>query len=125
MDMLSGETKKGRNYFHMTIKLNRIKWCLLICQYLRQKWSVNVHFSNRNVNYYSAWFYTMKIKNFLSHPVIQIWLIWCHLKHCQSVKLVWSEEEEGIEGQEPEEGGSSSTSRGSSSRSAKQRRSRR
>ena len=67
----------------------------------------------------------MKIKNFLSHPIIQIWLIWGHLKQCQPVKLVWSEEEEGIEGQKQEEGGSSSTSRGSSSRSAKQRRSQR
>ena len=65
--------KKGAGtHFHMAIKLNRIKRWLPIRQYLRQKWNVNVHFSNRHVNYYSAWLYTTKEdKEFLqssNHP---------------------------------------------------------
>ena len=50
--------KKGGTHYHMAIKLDRIKRWLPIHQYLRQEWNVNVHFSNRHVNYYSAWLYT-------------------------------------------------------------------
>ena len=44
----------------MVIKLNKIKRWLPIWKYLKNKWSVYVHFSNRHTNYYSAWLYTTK-----------------------------------------------------------------
>ena len=44
----------------MVIKLNKIKRWLTIWKYLKNKWSVYVHFSNRHTNYYSAWLYTTK-----------------------------------------------------------------
>ena len=79
--------QKGGTHFHMAIKLNKIKWWLPICQYLRQKWNVSVRFSNRHVNCYSAWLYTTKTRNFFSHPIIKIWSTRGHLKQCQPVKV--------------------------------------
>ena len=52
--------KKQGKHYHMTIKLNKIKRWQPIWQYLRNKWNVYVHFSNRHSNYYSAWLYTTK-----------------------------------------------------------------
>ena len=52
--------KKQGKHYHMTIKLNKIKRWLPIWQYLKNKWNVYVHFSNRHTNYYSAWLYTTK-----------------------------------------------------------------
>ena len=60
--------KRGKHY-HMAIKLDKIKRWLPIRQYLKHKWNVHVHFSNRHVNYYSAWLYTTKEdENFLQSP---------------------------------------------------------
>ena len=44
----------------MVIKLNKIKRWLPIWKYLKNKWGVYVHFSDRHSNYYSAWLYTTK-----------------------------------------------------------------
>jgi len=52
--------KKQGKHYHMVIKLNKIKRWLPIWQYLKNKWNVYVHFSNRHTNYYSAWLYTTK-----------------------------------------------------------------
>lgn len=52
--------KRQGKHYHMVIKLNKIKRWLPIWQYLKNKWSVYVHFSNRHANYYSAWLYTTK-----------------------------------------------------------------
>lgn len=52
--------KKAGKHYHMAIKLNRIKRWLPIRQYLKNKWNIYVHFSNRHVNYYTAWLYTTK-----------------------------------------------------------------
>lgn len=63
--------KRGKHY-HMAIKLEKIKRWLPIREYLKHKWNIYVHFSNRHVNYYSAWLYTVKEdKDFLQssgHP---------------------------------------------------------
>ena len=50
--------KGGGKYFHMAVKLNFIKRWLPIQNYLKNKWSLYVHFSNRHINYYTAWLYT-------------------------------------------------------------------
>lgn len=64
--------KKGGKHYHMAVKLNKIKRWLPIRHFLKSKWNVDVHFSNRHVNYYSAWLYTTKEdQNFLQssgHP---------------------------------------------------------
>ena len=52
--------KRQGKHYQMVIKLNKIKRWLPIWQYLKNKWSVYVHFSNRHANYYSAWLYTTK-----------------------------------------------------------------
>ena len=52
--------KKQGKHYHMVIKLNKINRWLPIWQYLKNKWNVNIHFSNRHTNYYSARFYTTK-----------------------------------------------------------------
>ena len=52
--------KRQGKHYHMVIKLNKIKRWLPIWQYLKNKWSVYVHFSNWHTNYYSAWLYTTK-----------------------------------------------------------------
>ena len=52
--------KRGGKHYHMAVKLNKIKRWLPIWQYLKNKWNVYVHFSNRHSNYYSAWLYTTK-----------------------------------------------------------------
>jgi len=52
--------KKQGKHYHMVIKLNKIKRWLPIWQYLKNKWNVYVHFSNRHTNYYLAWLYTTK-----------------------------------------------------------------
>ena len=52
--------KQGNQHYHMVIKLNKIKRWLPIWKYLKNKWGVYVHFSNRHSNYYSAWLYTTK-----------------------------------------------------------------
>ena len=52
--------KQGKQHYHMVIKLNKIKRWLPIWKYLKNKWGVYVHFSNRQSNYYSAWLYTTK-----------------------------------------------------------------
>ena len=130
--------KKGGTHFHMAMKLNKIKRWLPIRQYLRQKWNVNVHFSNRHVNYYSAWLYTTKEdKEFLqssnhpdllnSRPPKTMSASEARVKRRRvetgyPSKDSTSGEEEGVEGQE--EGGSSA-SRQSARRSAKRRRSQR
>ena len=44
----------------MAIKLNRVKRCLSTRDYLKNKWSIYVHFSNQHVNYYTASLYTTK-----------------------------------------------------------------
>ena len=46
--------KQGKQHYHMAIKLHKIKRWLPIWKYLKNKWSVYVHFSNRHTNYYSA-----------------------------------------------------------------------
>ena len=61
--------KKGGSHYHMSIKLSKIKRWLPIRQYLKEKWNIFVHFSNRHVNYYSAWLYTTKEDpDFLESP---------------------------------------------------------
>ena len=53
----------------MAIKLDKIKRWLPIREYLKHKWNVYVYFSNRHVNYYSAWLYTTKEdERFLQSP---------------------------------------------------------
>ena len=52
--------KKQGKHYHMVIKLNKIKRWLLMWQYLKNKWSVYIHFSNWHTNYYSAWMYITK-----------------------------------------------------------------
>ena len=128
--------KKGGTHFHMAIKLNKIKWWLPIRQYLRQKWNVNVHFSHRHVNYYSAWLYTTKEdKEFLqssnhpdlvnSRPPKTMSASQARMKRQRvetgnpSKDSATSGEEEAVEGHE-EEGGSSA-SRESARRSTKRR----
>ena len=122
----------------MAMKLNKIKRWLPIRQYLGQKWNVNVYFSNRHVNYYSAWLYTTKEdKEFLqssnhpdllnSRPPKTMSASEARVKRRRvetgyPSKDSTSGEEEGVEGQE--EGGSSA-SRQSARRSAKRRRSQR
>ena len=53
----------------MAITLNRIKRWMPIRDYLKNKWSIYVHFSNRHVNYYTAWLYTTKEdRNYIQSP---------------------------------------------------------
>ena len=53
----------------MAMKLNRIKRWLPIRDYLKNKWSIYIHFSNRHVNYYTAWLYTTKEdRNYIQSP---------------------------------------------------------
>ena len=61
--------KQQGKHYHMAIKLDKIKRWLPIRKYLKDKWNVYVHFSNRHVNYYSAWLYTTKEdERFLQSP---------------------------------------------------------
>ena len=61
--------KGGGKHFHMAIKLNRIKRWMPIRDYLKNKWSIHVHFSYRHVNYYTAWLYTTKEdRNYIQSP---------------------------------------------------------
>ena len=52
----------------MAIKLNRINRWLPIRGYLKNKWSIYIHFSNRHVNYYTAWLYTTKDRHYIQSP---------------------------------------------------------
>ena len=61
--------KGGGKHFHMAIKLNRVKRWLPIRDYLKNKWSIYVHFSNRHVNYYTAWLYkTKEDRHYIQSP---------------------------------------------------------
>ena len=61
--------KGGGKHLHMAIKLNRINRWLPIRGYLKNKWSIYIHFSNRHVNYYTAWLYTTKEdRNYIQSP---------------------------------------------------------
>jgi hypothetical protein len=52
--------KQSGFHFHMTVKLSeRHRW-IKVRNYIAQKHRVNVNFSNRHDNYYSAWKYTTK-----------------------------------------------------------------
>ena len=44
----------------MALKLDRVRRWLPIRDYLKSKWNIYVHFSNRHANYYTAWLYTTK-----------------------------------------------------------------
>jgi len=52
--------KTQGKYYHMVIKLNKIKRLLSVWEYLKNEWNVYVHFSYRPTNYYLAWLYTTK-----------------------------------------------------------------
>ena len=52
--------KKGGKHYHMALKLDRVRRWLPIRDYLKSKWNIYVHFSNRHANYYTAWLYTTK-----------------------------------------------------------------
>ena len=49
--------RDGGVHFHMAIKLTRPKRWLAVRQLIHARYGINVHFSNRHVNYYSAWTY--------------------------------------------------------------------
>ena len=50
-------------------KVNLIKRWLPIENYLKNKWSLYVHFSNWHINYYTAWLYTTKEdRNYIQSP---------------------------------------------------------
>lgn len=50
----------GGIHFHMAIKLSKPRRWLAVRQFMQSRYSINVHFSNRHVNYYSAWLYVTK-----------------------------------------------------------------
>lgn len=52
--------RDGGVHFHMAIKLTRPKRWLAVRQLIHARYGINVHFSNRHVNYYSAWTYVCK-----------------------------------------------------------------
>ena len=58
----------------MAIKLNFIKRWLPIQNYLKNKWSLYIHFSNQHINYYTAWLYTTKEdRNYIQSPDHRDW----------------------------------------------------
>ena len=58
----------------MAIKLNFIKRWLPIQNYLKNKWSLYIHFSNQHTNYYTAWLYTTKEdRNYIQSPDHHDW----------------------------------------------------
>lgn len=50
----------GGKHYHMAIKMSKSMRWLPIRRYLLDNHGINVHFSNRHVNYYSAWTYVTK-----------------------------------------------------------------
>jgi len=44
----------------MAIKLNRVKRWNTIRRYIKENWGINVYFSSKHCNYYSAWVYVTK-----------------------------------------------------------------
>ena len=53
----------GGIHFHMAIKLRRPRRWLSVRQFIHTRYGINVHFSNRHVNYYTAWSYVIKEDN--------------------------------------------------------------
>ena len=53
----------GGIHFHMAIKLRRPRRWLSVRQFIHTRYRINVHFSNRHVNYYTAWSYVIKKDN--------------------------------------------------------------
>ena len=52
--------KESGFHFHMTVKLSeRHRW-RTVRKYIETKYGINVNFSNRHDNHYSAWKYTTK-----------------------------------------------------------------
>jgi len=57
----AGRTEgKSGVHFHMAIKLNKVKRWNTIRRYIKENWGINVHFSSKHCNYYSAWVYVTK-----------------------------------------------------------------
>ena len=52
--------RAGGIHFHMAIKLSRPKRWLAVRQLIQTRYGINVHFSNRHVNYFTAWQYVTK-----------------------------------------------------------------
>lgn len=50
----------GGTHYHMAIKLNRCQRWLPVRCYMEESFGINVNFSNRHVNYFSAWRYVTK-----------------------------------------------------------------
>ena len=48
--------KNGGKQYHMAIKLSKIKRWLPIREYLKNKWNVNVNFSNRLANWHANYY---------------------------------------------------------------------
>ena len=47
----------------MAIKVRRPRQWLSVWQFIHTRYGINVHFSNRHVNYYTAWSYVIKEDN--------------------------------------------------------------
>ena len=57
----SGRKADGSGiHFHLAIKINKVKRWNPIRRYILETWSINVHFSNKHSNYYTAWAYVTK-----------------------------------------------------------------
>jgi hypothetical protein len=52
--------QNGGTHYHMALKLNRCQRWLPVRQYIQSEFGINVHFSNRHINYYTAWTYATK-----------------------------------------------------------------
>jgi len=51
---------KSGVHFHMAIKLNKVKRWNTIRRFIKENCGINVHFSSKHCNYYSAWVYVTK-----------------------------------------------------------------
>jgi len=50
----------GGMHYHMALKLNKCQRWLAVRDYIQSQFGVNVNFSNRHVNYFTAWQYATK-----------------------------------------------------------------
>ena len=52
--------RKGRDHYHLAIKLDSNQWWMISKCYLQCTYGITVHYSSRHHNYFSAWLYVNK-----------------------------------------------------------------
>ena len=64
--------RKGRDHYHLGIKLDRNQRWMMSKRYLQSTFGITVHYSSNHHNYYSAWLYVTKsdseFKESSGHP---------------------------------------------------------